>query len=179
MADIKTILSNQNFKAVLNYCLRVLLFLLLCRNYILEPLDVIFMPIVNNFTQNLEGDDALYGFVIILFFPCYILPKICGLFKKLDNLNIFLAIIVILLVDIVFSCSQAITIQLSPLKISFDKINIVFPLILFFFIYRFLKLITKLCPFPFKYIGYVFSIEFFKDIYKDVKKDIRENYLKK
>ena len=135
------------------------------------------MPIVNYLTH-LERDDVLYGFVIILFIPFYILPKICGLFKKLDNLNIFLAIIVILLVDIVFSSSQALMIQLNPLKFSFNEINIVFSLIWFFFIYRFFKLITKLFPFSFKYIGYVFSIEFFKDIYKDGKRDIQKNYLK-
>ena len=145
MTDIKTILSNQNFKAVLNYCLRVLIFLFLMRNSIIGIIGFIFIIIVDFLFPSINMlDDSLISGILILFIPFYILPKLCGLFKKLDNLNIFLASIVILMVDIVISCSQALTIQLSPLKISFIKINITFLLIYFFFIYRFLKLIVHL-----------------------------------
>ena len=169
---------NQNFKTILDYCFRVLIFLLLCRNFILEPIIEIADPIVGIFFKN--GEDVLIDdFVILMFIPFYILPKICGLFKKLDNLNIFLAIIVILLVDIAYSYSQGLVIQLIPLKFSFVKPNIEFIIIWFFFIYKFLNFLTRIFPVPFKKIGYIFSIDLIKDIYRDIKKDIQENYMKK
>ena len=171
---------NQNFKAILDYCFRVLFFLLLMRNTILGCIGFLFIVIVEFLFPNINMlDDGLISGIILMFIPFYVLPKICGLFKKLDNLNIFLAIIVILLVDIAYSYSQGLVIQLIPSKFSFVKPNIEFIIIWFFFIYKFLNFLTRIFPIPFKKIGYIFSIELIKDIYKDVKKDIQENYLKK
>lgn len=171
---------NQNFKTILDYCFRVLIFLLLNRTSVIEPIGNLFVYIVHLFTKNIEGDDGfITGIAILMFLPLYIIPKICGLFKKLDNLNIFLAIIVILFVDVLFNYSHSLTIQLIPLKFSLSKPHFTFLLIWFFFIYKFLNLLTKIFPVPFKQIGYIFSIELIKDIYKDVKKDIQENYIKK
>ena len=171
---------NKNFKAILDYCFRILIFLLLNRTLILQYISAPFLWIVYFLTQDIDGDDGfIIAIAIFMFIPFYVLPKICGLFKKLDNLNIFLAIIVILLVDIAYSYSQELTIQLIPLKFSLSKPDFTFWLIWFFFIYKFLNFLTRIFPVPFKKIGYIFSIELIKDIYKDVKKDIKENYLKK
>ena len=171
---------NQNFKAILEYCFRVLIFLLVSRECILKYIALPFSWLVDILTQNIEGEDGfLTAITIFMFIPFYIIPKICGLFKKLDNLNIFFAIIVILSVDILYSLSRALTVQLMPLHFSLSKIHIEFFIIWFFFIYKFLNFLTKIFPVPFKKIGYIFSIELIKDIYRDVKKDIEENYLKK
>lgn len=168
---LNNFISNQNSKAILNYCFRVLIFLLLNRNCILEPIGSIFVSIVSFLTRNIEGDDGfVIGIIILMFLPCYIIPKICGLYKKLDGLNIFLAISVILFVDLLYSCSRELTVQLLPLKISFSKFHVDFILIWFFFIYKFLNILTKIFPTPFKQIGYIFSIELLKDIYKYVKR---------
>jgi len=174
MLKIKNIILNQNFNAVLNYCFRVLIFLLLTRHFILNTIGNAYVYLVYLLTKNIDGDDGFaIGIIICLFFPFYILPKICGLFKKLDKLNIFSASMVILMIDILFSCSRALTIQLTPLKFSFDKIDINFFIIWFFFIYRFFNFLTKIFPVPFKQIGYIFSIELLKDIYKSTKKSAR------
>ena len=170
----------MNFKAVLNYCFRVLVFLLLTRRCISEHFINILGPILIFPSNYIGGENGIIlGFILLLFLPFYIYPKICGLFKKLDKLNIIFASMVILIIDILFSFSRALTVQLTPLKFSFGKPDIAFLMIWFFFIYRFLNLLTKIFPMPFKQIGYIFSTELFKDIYKDIVKDIKENYLKK
>lgn len=179
---LKKFILNQNSKAILNYCFRVFVFLLLCREIIYDYISRILLPILSNLLNNKYFDDpfvAVGVFAIInVLFHDYLFAKICGLFKNLDRLNIFISLIIIILIDIIRGYSFGLTIQLNPFKILYDKPNFIFTLIFLFFLYKFLNFLTKIFPTPFKQIGYIFSIELLKDIYKDVKKDIQENYLK-
>lgn len=171
---------NDKLRAIFNYCFRVLIFLFLTRTTIINFITKVFDNIIFLLTKNLGGDDGFVTSIFIfMFIPFYILPKVCGLFKKLDNLNIILAVIIILIVDVIFSYSQALIVQINPFKISCGHIYHVFILIWFFLLYKFFNFLTRIFPTPFKQIGYIFSIELLKDIYKDVKKDINENYLRK
>ncbi len=173
---------NQNFKAILNYCFRVLIFLFLCRHLIYESVGNIFYPILEKFVNSLNLDPfvdvGIFAILSVLIHD-YLYAKICGLFKKLDNLNIFISIIIITLIDIVRGYSWGLTIQLTPLKLSYNDPEFIFTLIFAFILYKIFNFITKIFPVPFQKIGYIFSIDLIKDIYRDVKKDIKENYLKK
>ncbi len=173
---------NQNFKAILNYCFRVLIFLLFCRHTIYDFVSNIFYPMLANFVDSLNLDPFVDVGIFAIFSVLvhdYLYAKICGLFKKLDNLNIFLSMIIVVLTDIIRGYSWGVTIQLTPLKLSYGGPNFIFILIFSFILYKFLNFLTKIFPVPFKQIGYIFSIELWKDIYRDVKKDIEGNYLKK
>ncbi len=182
LSIIEKLKSNQTFKTILNYCFRVLIFLLLCRHIIYDFVGNIFYPILEKFVNSLNVDPFVDVGIFAIFSVLihdYLYAKICGLFKKLDNLNIFISIIIVILIDIVRGYSWGVSIQLTPLKFSYDGPVFIFMLIFAFILYKSFNFITRIFPTPFKQIGYIFSIELIKDIYRDVKKDIQENYLKK
>lgn len=59
--------------------------------------------------------------------------------------------------------------QFIPFKIGFVKDSMMFFAPWAFLMYRVLGFLTKIFPVPFEKIGYIFSIEFVKDVIKRVK----------
>ena len=173
-------INNQKIKtysrAILNYCLRVLIFLGLCREmiitksvYILSPIfDAIFKFSIEE-TFDIFIQIAVYSiFAFILSY--YFLAKITGIFKKLDKLNFFLSLAIIFIISIILNYSEMVQIQLNPFKIGFEQKTIIHILPFVFLLYKLLESLTKTFPVPFKKIGYVCSIEFFRDLAKKIKK---------
>ena len=104
---------------------------------------------------------------IVILSYIYFIIKLCGLFKKINHLNIFTALIIVIVIDILFCYSKTITIQLFPLKIVFSNHLEIFLMVLpCFIIFKFFNGLANSFPTPFKQIGYFFSIEFYKDLYK-------------
>ena len=171
---LKKFILNQNSKAILNYCFRVFVFFLLCRDIIYNLFAQILIPIFSDWLNSYYINEPFVAMgvfsIISVFLHDYLCAKICGIFKKLDKLNIFLSSVIILLIDVLRGYTFGLTFQINPLKIVYDKPNFIFTLIFLFFIYKFLNLLTKIFPTPFKQIGYIFSIELLKDTYKNVKK---------
>jgi len=165
-------------RAILNYCLRVLIFLGLC-NFEFVPLtiinicDFIFSPIVDIITKTYQIDMFAFmilDFILKKFAILYFLAKIAGIFKKLDKLNFFLSLGIIFIVGVILNYSEMVQIQLNPFKIGFEQKTIIHILPFVFLLYKLLESLTKIFPVPFKKIGYVCSIEFFRDLAKKIKR---------
>lgn len=139
--DIKKLCLNMlnNPKTISDYCLRIILFLLLNRyciynfllNLIYIPLFKLF-PIDTTSPGNLDGIFVLFAMITYT----YILAITCGLFKKIHNLNIFTGILILFFVEILRGYFYGLQIQLLPLKFSYHE-----PV--FIFILPFLFLIDK------------------------------------
>ena len=110
----------------------------------------------------------LASFVFLIYY--YLIIKLCGLFKKINHLNFFSALIIVILTDILYCYSKTITIQLFPFKVVFSNQLEIFLVVLpCFIIFKFFNGLAETIPTPFKQIGYFFSIEFYKDLYKKLK----------
>lgn len=172
------IINNENTKklskAIAQYCLRIFVFLVLRRLFISDIfLEHVHSPIISFLTKNMNSEDGLYIwfllFILGIYIECYISAKITGIFKKLDGLNFFLALFIVFLIDILFNYFVMVQVQFIPFKIGFRKDTIIFYAPFMFLIYRFFGFLTKIFPVPFEKIGYIFSIEFVKDVIKRVK----------
>ena len=164
---------NKEFKSairtILSYCLRVFVFLVLRRLFISGIfLEHVHAPVVYPLVKNIEYEDCFIigGLLIIIgiYIECYISAKVTGIFKKLDGLNFFLALFIVFLIDILFNYFVMVQVQFIPFKIGFRKDTIIFYAPFMFLIYRFFGFLTKIFPVPFEKIGYIFSIEFVKDV---------------
>ena len=168
---------NKDFKstirAILSYCLRVFVFLVLRRLFTSDIYAYyIYAPFICLLTKNMDPD---YGFgvaglyaILGIFIECYINAKITGVFKKLDGLNFFVALFIVFLVDILFNYFVMVQVQFMPFKIGFVKDSMMFFAPWAFLMYRVLGFLTKIFPVPFEKIGYIFSIEFVKDVIKKI-----------
>ena len=172
------IINNENTKklskAIAQYCLRIFVFLVLRRLFISDIfLEHVHSPIISFLTKNMNSEDGLYIwfllFILGIYIECYISAKITGIFKKLDGLNFFLALFILFLVDVLFNYLFMVQVHFMPFKIGFVKDSMMFFAPWAFLIYRFFGFLTKIFPVPFEKIGYIFSIEFVKDVIKRVK----------
>lgn len=136
-------------------------------------LEHVHAPIVYPLVKNMEYEDCFIigGLLIIIgtYIECYISAKVTGIFKKLDGLNFFVALFIVFLIDILFNYLFMVQVQFMPFKIGFVKDSMMFFAPWAFLIYRFFGFLTKIFPVPFEKIGYIFSIEFVKDVVKRVK----------
>lgn len=172
------IINNENTKklseTILSYCLRVFVFLMLRRLFTSDIfLEHVHSPIISFLVKDTDPDYCLgiAGLLLIMgiYIECYISAKVTGIFKKLDGLNFFVALFIVFLVDILFNYFVMVKFQFMPFKIGFRKDTIIFYAPFMFLIYRFFGFLTKIFPVPFEKIGYIFSIEFVKDVIKRVK----------
>lgn len=172
------IINNENTKklskAIVQYCLRVFVFLVLRRLFISGIfLKHVHAPIISFLVKDTDPDYCLgiAGLLLIIgiYIECYISAKITGIFKKLDGLNFFLALFIVFLVDVLFNYLFMVQVQFMPFKIGFVKDSMMFFAPWAFLMYRVLGFLTKIFPVPFEKIGYIFSIEFVKDVIKRVK----------
>ena len=171
-------INNENTKklskAIAQYCLRVFVFLVLRKLFLTDifissAYNYIVYPLVKDMEPVSDFFMAALLLTIVYFIVCYISAKITGIFKKLDGLNFFVALFIVFLVDILFNYFVMVKFQFMPFKIGFRKDTIIFYAPFMFLIYRFFGFLTKIFPVPFKKIGYIFSIEFVKDVIKRVK----------
>ena len=175
---------NKNTKAVLIYCFCVLLFLILNSITVsghITDFIVGILELDNDIKIAIQADMALFFtlVVIICHIYMYMTAKICGIFKKLDNLKIYITIPIIMLINIglYYFCIGRIYGQQSYAHVSLSeavKDYSFWILPICFFIYKFLGFIAKKFPFPFGKIGYYTSIKFPKDLYLKIKR----NYIK-
>ena len=128
-------------------------------------------PLLNPLVEDMEPFVDI-GIIFFLTFPiyCYFCAKICGLFKKLDNLNFLTALLVIVFVDIMQNYSWNFAIELFPFKLEYRNFNgYIIILSFLFFVYKFFNYLSKKYTF-FQKIGYYFSAEFYKDLYLRLKR---------
>lgn len=140
---------------------------------IFDTLSVLFCGTNCSFSDS-AIDTTMFLFMLFnLIFFSYFYAKICGLYKKLKKYNFWIKSLIFLFI----SCFAYLinTYDLKTLKpyetdLKFDMwlyIASVFPAFLLNIFFNFL---TKKFPKPFEKIGYVCSIEFFKDIVGKFKK---------
>ncbi len=173
----ENIINSVYPQTILDYCFRILLFLILCRNFPRSFIEakIYDSQLFNCIFSNIKINDGLiyfllYAYFILLFYP-YLAVKLCGLFKKINHLNFFSALFIVILTDILYCYSKTITIQLFPFKVVFSNQLEIFLVVLpCFIIFKFFNGLAETIPTPFKQIGYFFSIEFYKDLYKKLKK---------
>ena len=172
----ENITSRYYPKTVINYCFRILVFLILCRNCIKDKiLEILFLNSnISNLLNFIKIDNdpmsGLMSFIgIITLFYLYFIIKLCGLFKKINHLNFFISLIIVILIDLLLCYSQTITIQLSPFKITFSNHLEIFLVVLpCFILFKFFDGLANTIPTPFKQIGYFFSLEFYKYLFKKI-----------
>ena len=168
-------------KIIIDYCFRIIVFLILCRNCIMNRiLEILFFSFgINNILGSIKIDyDPMSGLMfciyIIILLYLYTVTKLCGLFKKINHLNFFISLIIVILIDLLLCYSKTITVQLFPFKITFSNHLEIFLIVLpCFIIFKFFNGLANTIPAPFKQIGYFFSIEFYKDLFKKILNKIK------
>ncbi len=162
--------SFNTYKEIFLYLLRVAAFLLLNRGFVWSfAIDYIHSPITDFYKQfDKTGDDWVILEFVLSMVQLYLFAKLCGLFKKINHLNIFFAILIIVFVDILLNISINTRVQLYPrIKTVYYGINIndIWFLTTFnFIVFKFFNFLAKKFPTPFERIGYYTSIEFMKDV---------------
>ena len=110
----------MKLKGIIEYILRTGLFLLLNRQFAYMSL---FTFIANLLPRNniIKDDWAIFGLMFIcLTITCsYLIAKICGIFKKLDKLNIVSGFVVICILNYILNISLNCSIQIIPIRISY------------------------------------------------------------
>ena len=144
--------------------------------YLLDyPLSVL-LENYYNYRHGFYFEDSAYiesYMIVISFFATYIMAKICGLFKKLDKVNFFVSLGII--IGITFLSYYFA--EFKPTSTD-DIYNLVsesfyppaFVLIPCFILYKILYFLGKKYPIPFNRIGYYCSIEFFRDLIGKIRK---------
>ena len=165
----------MKLKGIMEYILRVGLFLLLNRQFAYMSL---FTFIANLLPRNniIKDDWAIFGLMFIcLTITCsYLIAKICGIFKKLDKLNIVSGFVVICILNYILNISLNCSIQIIPIRISYipdDNFWYFYPFL--FIYYRILNRLAQKFPNTFGKIGYYFSIEFYKNIFNKLMSKIK------
>ncbi|MBQ9149492.1 hypothetical protein IJX73_01030 [bacterium] len=190
---------NENFKEKLNIGIRCLIYILLVTSFspVKEtttiPGDIlvlklildtyIFAAFIGLFHGNefdIETDlskdtwdtlltiSTISNFILFL----YIYAKICGLYKKLKKYNFWCKSLIFLIISFLaylisiydFKNLKRIETDLE-IELQFYIISILFA----FLLNIFFDFLTKKFPKPFEKIGYICSIEFFKDIIGKIK----------
>ena len=155
----------MKLKEIIEYILRIGLFLLLNRKFAIS----ITIPILQFLSKNLNTDNAIILSILIWIIYLYISLKICGLFKKLDNLNFLNSLIFVIILNLIFNYSINTTVQIIPFKISYTQGSFLYIIIIYFIYYRILNWLGKKYPNTFGKIGYYFSIECYKNLFKKLK----------
>ena len=155
----------MKLKEIIEYILRIGLFLLLNRKFAIS----ITIPILQFLSKNLNTDNAIILSILIWIIYLYISLKICGLFKKLDNLNFLNSLIFVIILNLIFNYSINTTVQITPFKISYTSGSFLYIIIIYFIYYRILNWLGKKYPNTFGKIGYYFSIECYKNLFKKLK----------
>ena len=105
-------------------------------------------------------------------FASYMLAKLFGIFKFIDNLktNLFNKLLYLFLIAILSSLVLFIRFGFVEKDVRFGLFisSLIFTLIPAFFLYKYFQYLTKKFPQPFEKIGYYCSIEFFKDTIKNL-----------
>ena len=161
---------QTKYKAIIEYILRIGLFLILNRRCIYMFL---FTFIAKLLPQNdtLPNDWTFFGliFVFLTIICSYLIAKISGIFKKLDKLNFILGLIIICLLNCILNISLNFSIQTAPLKITYNPDGgfwYFYPLL--FVYYRILNWLGKKFPNTLGKIGYYCSIELYKGLFKRI-----------
>lgn len=166
---------KKNVKAILNYCLCVMLFLLLNNFYFL----LLVFAVINNYVSHHFCPDIYSSNIfniyckiilgIISYAYIFFTATLCGIFKKLDKINFFIALVIILFINVLFYYNEDSDINITVLLdiLYFWKLTICFLL------YKFFDYLTRKFPFPFERIGYYTSIEFFKSLFKKILNKIK------
>ena len=171
---------------ILIYILRVIIFIVLIGLFGMEASTQIMylFESISNFLYSLVPifqSDGIFTLIIglIIGISClllaslgvtYIFAKICGLFKKLDNLNKWQGILTIALICVI--CKLIGWYLFTHYRSKFDFDNIVTieyvwaTLAPAYLLYLYFNHLTKKYPEIFKKIGFYFSIEFLKDFIK-------------
>ena len=155
----------MKLKEIIEYILRIGLFLLLNRKFAIS----ITIPILQFLSKNLNTDNAIILSILIWIIYLYISLKICGLFKKLDNLNFLNSLIFVIILNLIFNYSINTTVQIIPFKISYTSGSFLYIIIIYFIYYRILNWLGKKYPNSFGKVGYYFSIECYKNLFKKLK----------
>ncbi len=165
-------------KAIIEYVLRVGLFLILNRQCIYM---LLFTFIAKLLPQNdtLQNDWAFFGliFVFLTIICSYLIAKISGIFKKLDKLKFIFALIIICLLNYILNISLNFSIQIAPLKISYNSDGGFWYFYPFLFVYyRILNWLGKKFPNTLGKIGYYCSIEFYRGLFEKILSEIKKKY---
>ncbi len=173
--DKKLIFNNS--KEIINYFLRIIIFIILNNFYVC----LVIWYLTYHFTINKICPDLnvlkypdIYNttiFLIIEYLYVYLTSKICGIFKKLDKLNFIWSLLIVMLINILFYFNEE---PGTDIKV-FCIIGYFWKPLICFFIYKFFAFLTKKFPFPFKKIGYYTSIDFVKDLYIKIRKRIKNS----
>jgi len=137
-------------------------------------LDLAILKILGFTASNADIFEKVGTFILFfnLLFLTYFFAKICGLYKAFKDYKIWQKFLIFLLITIlIFPVAMF---DFKNFEVfNFPEINYFGPIIfsMFFVIPAFLlnllfNFLTKKFPKPFEAIGYVCSIEFFKDIFK-------------
>jgi hypothetical protein len=181
-------------KNIAEYLLRVFCFILVIKCFLFHlagvfglivlPIIIVEMICKSDLTPlDVEttipvAEFSTFDIYLIVFTTLYILAKIFGIFKKLDNINIIISFIIVAIISylLVFICRMDILILNKGFyEIILEYNWIMYSLIPAFLLYKFFGFLTKKYPFPFKKIGYYTSIEFPKDLYSKIKGKIKNN----
>ena len=119
-------------------------------------------------------DTTIYLFVLFnLIFSSYFYAKICGLYKKLKKYNFWIKSLIFLFISCLAYLINTYNLKtLKPYETDFKIELWIYIASIFsaFLLNIFFNFLTKKFPKPFEKIGYVCSIEFFKDIIGKFKK---------
>jgi len=186
---------NENLKEKLNIGIRCLLFALIIGNTFLHNSDLcifdtlffikayidtaLFGELVGFLTNNLDDETGfvlnwgmlLSGIINCIFFS-YFYAKICGLYKNLQNYNFWLKSLIFLVISILaylISRYDFKDFQLLKSDLKIDWWIYLVSIFSAFLLNIFFNFLTKKFPKPFEKIGYICSIQFFKDIFKKIK----------
>ena len=183
---------QTKYKAIIEYILRVIIFLILTAflqdkicNKIIDILQEIPTIIYEKYPIFVGDDNAqivlsiiigVLSLFISLIGVTYYFAKITGIFKKLDSLKKWQGVFVLILIGII---SNIIGIFLNEFKLfNFDiRTNIEFvgfPLIPSYLFYLYFQFLTKKYPTPFEKIGYYCSIEFYRGLFKRILSEIKK-----
>ena len=171
---------------ILIYLLRVIIFIVLIGLFGMEASTQI-MYLFENISEFLYDlapifqSDGIFTLIIglIIGISClllaslgvtYIFAKICGLFKKLDNLKKWQGFLIIVLICIVCKLIGVYLFTHYKSKLDFDNMFAIeyiwATLIPAYLLYLYFNHLTKKYPEIFKKIGFYLSIEFLKDFIK-------------
>ena len=112
--------------------------------------------------------------VILIFFAgftfnTYVIAKFCGLFKYFSQFKFWKSFLALLIISIALYYFYIL--NLHTFKLNYNALgdnDSAYSVIPAYLVYLFFNFLTKKFPTPFKQIGYIFSIEFYKDLYKKI-----------
>ena len=102
-------------------------------------------------------------------FNTYVIAKFCGLFKYFSQFKFWKSFLALLIISIALYYFYIL--NLHTFKLNYNALgdnDSAYSVIPAYLVYLFFNFLTKKFPTPFKQIGYIFSIEFYKDLYKKI-----------